>query len=103
MDKDLKKKETIFDYKDIPSLKKFLSEKGTITPRRISFISIKKQKDLSNAIKRARYLALLPYTGKQMQVILLETLNKLGNAGDVVTVKDGYAKNFLLPQNFFIF
>ena len=64
MDKDLKKKETIFDYKDIPSLKKFLSEKGKITPRRISFISIKKQKDLSNAIKRARYLALLPYTGK---------------------------------------
>ena len=33
-----------------------------------------------------------------MQVILLETLNKLGNAGEVVTVKDGYAKNFLLPQ-----
>ena len=33
-----------------------------------------------------------------MQVILLETLNKLGNAGEVVTVKDGYAKNFLFPQ-----
>lgn len=33
-----------------------------------------------------------------MQIILLETLNKLGKAGDIVTVKDGYAKNFLLPQ-----
>ena len=87
-----------FDYKDINSLKKFISEKGKIMPRRLSYISIKKQKDLSNAIKRARYLSLLPYTGKQMQIILLETLNKLGEAGDIVVVKDGYAKNFLIPQ-----
>ena len=34
-----------------------------------------------------------------MQVILLESLNKLGKAGEVVAVKDGYAKNFLIPQN----
>ena len=34
-----------------------------------------------------------------MQVILLESLNKLGRAGDVVTVKNGYAKNYLIPQN----
>ena len=34
-----------------------------------------------------------------MQVILLESLNKLGNAGEVVVVKDGYAKNYLLPQD----
>ena len=64
MDKFSKGSEMIFDYKDVTSLKKFISEKGKITPRRISYISIKKQKDLSNAIKRARYLALLPYTGK---------------------------------------
>jgi len=64
MDKFSKSSEVVFDYKDISSLKKFISEKGKITPRRISYISIKKQKDLSNAIKRARYLALLPYTGK---------------------------------------
>ena len=34
-----------------------------------------------------------------MQVILLESLNKLGKAGEVVVVKDGYAKNYLIPQN----
>ena len=64
MDKFSKSSEVVFDYKDVSSLKRFISEKGKITPRRLSYISIKKQKDLSNAIKRARYLALLPYTGK---------------------------------------
>ena len=64
MDKFSKSSDVVFDYKDLSSLKRFISEKGKITPRRISYISIKKQKDLSNAIKRARYLALLPYTGK---------------------------------------
>jgi len=33
-----------------------------------------------------------------MQIILLETLNKLGKAGEIVSVKDGYAKNYLIPQ-----
>ena len=64
MDKFSKSSEAVFDYKDVSSLKRFISEKGKITPRRISYIPIKKQKDLSNAIKRARYLALLPYSGK---------------------------------------
>ena len=49
------------DYKDIKVLSKFVSERGKIMPSRISAVSAKKQRELSLAIKRARYLALMPY------------------------------------------
>ena len=47
------------DYKNIKMLKKYMSESGRILPSRITFVSQKKQKELSRAIKRARFLALL--------------------------------------------
>jgi len=47
------------DYKNILLLKKYLSESGKILPTRITFVSQKKQRELSKAIKRARMLALL--------------------------------------------
>ena len=49
------------DYKDPRTLQKFTSERGKIMPSRISMVCAKKQRALALAIKRARYLALLPY------------------------------------------
>ena len=52
------------DYKDIKILTKFISERGKIIPSRISAVSSKKQRELSRAIKRARYIGLMPYVVK---------------------------------------
>ena len=52
------------DYKDIKILSRNISEKGKITPSRITNVSSKKQKELSKAIKRARFLGLMSYTLK---------------------------------------
>jgi small subunit ribosomal protein S18 len=49
------------DYKDVKLLQRFISEKGKIVPARITAVSAKKQRELAQAIKRARYMALLPY------------------------------------------
>lgn len=49
------------DYKDPEFLKKFLNEQGKILPRRITGTSLKYQRKVANAIKRARQIALLPY------------------------------------------
>jgi small subunit ribosomal protein S18 len=49
------------DYKDVKLLQRYVSERGKIVPSRITAVSAKKQRELSRAIKRARFLALLPY------------------------------------------
>ena len=49
------------DYKDVELLKKFISERGKILPRRVTGTSAKYQRMLTTAIKRARHMALLPY------------------------------------------
>jgi len=49
------------DYKDVKLLQRFISERGKIVPSRITAVSAKKQRLLANAIKRARFMALLPY------------------------------------------
>ncbi|MGC6476246.1 MAG: 30S ribosomal protein S18 [Parvibaculales bacterium] len=50
------------DYKDTRLLQRYVSERGKIVPRRITSVSAKKQRELAKAIKRARFLALMPYT-----------------------------------------
>ena len=49
------------DYKDVKLLQRYISERGKIVPSRITAVSAKKQRELARAIKRARFLALLPY------------------------------------------
>ncbi len=49
------------DYKDVRMLQRYISERGKIVPSRITAVSTKKQRLLAKAIKRARFLALIPY------------------------------------------
>jgi small subunit ribosomal protein S18 len=55
---------TFIDYKDVNRLRRFLTERGKIVPRRVSGNCARHQRALAIAIKRARELALLPYTGE---------------------------------------
>jgi small subunit ribosomal protein S18 len=55
---------TEIDYKDLNLLKSYVSESGKIVPSRITGTSAKYQRQLAQAIKRARYLALIPYTDR---------------------------------------
>ena len=52
------------DYKDVRLLQRYVSERGKIVPSRITAVSAKKQRELAKAIKRARFMALLPYLVK---------------------------------------
>jgi small subunit ribosomal protein S18 len=52
------------DYKDVKLLQRYVSERGKIVPSRITAVSAKKQRELAKAIKRARFMALLPYVVK---------------------------------------
>ena len=58
------KNSPFIDYKDVKLLSRYISEKGKMTPSRITNVSSKKQKELSKAIKRARFLGLMSYTQK---------------------------------------
>jgi small subunit ribosomal protein S18 len=49
------------DYKNIRLISKFISERGKLIPSRVTSVSVKKQREVAIAIKRARYLGLLPY------------------------------------------
>ena len=55
-------KNAVIDYKDPARLRKFLSERGKILPRRVTATCAMHQRELTEAIKRARQIALLPYT-----------------------------------------
>jgi small subunit ribosomal protein S18 len=56
---------TYIDYKDINTLFQFITERGKIIPRRITGVSAFHQRQLAQAIKRARHMALLPFVGQE--------------------------------------
>lgn len=53
------------DYKDVELLRKFMTERGKILPRRVTGLTCKQQRDLTKSIKRARILALLPFVNQE--------------------------------------
>jgi small subunit ribosomal protein S18 len=53
------------DYKDLDLLKKFITERGKLLPRRITGLTAKQQRDLTDAVKKARILALLPFVNAE--------------------------------------
>jgi small subunit ribosomal protein S18 len=53
------------DYKDVDLLRKFITERGKILPRRITGLTAKQQRQITKAIKRARILALLPFINRE--------------------------------------
>jgi len=59
------KPEEPIDYKDVDLLRKFITERGKILPRRITGLTAKQQRYLTEAIKRARILALLPFVNQE--------------------------------------
>ena len=65
------------DYKDPEFLKKFLNEQGKILPRRLTGTSLKFQRKVAQAVKRARHIALLPYVTDMMKY--LRRRKKYGN------------------------
>jgi small subunit ribosomal protein S18 len=53
------------DYKDVDLLRKFITDRGKILPRRVTGLTAQQQRDLTTAIKRARIIALLPFINKE--------------------------------------
>ena len=53
----------VIDYKDVATLRKFISERGKIRSRRITGVSVQEQRLIARAVKNAREMALLPYAG----------------------------------------
>lgn len=59
-----KDKGKTIDYKDVDTLKQYISERGKILPRRVTGACAKHQRDITVAVKRARHIALIPYEAK---------------------------------------
>lgn len=63
----IKASQTYIDYKDIDLLKKFINSHGKIMPAKLTGIPVKKQRMVASAIKRARFMALLPFSQERIK------------------------------------
>jgi small subunit ribosomal protein S18 len=72
----------VIDYKDIPLLKKYITKFNRIVPRYYSHVCLSNQKKIANAIKKARYMALLPYVLEYKKPVI--AMNKLVHTETVV-------------------
>ena len=89
------------DYKDLTTIRRFLSDKGKLRSRRVTGLSRRHQRQLAVAVKRAREIGLLPFVGERWamaEAILLKDVEDLGAAGDAVDVSPGYLRNYLVPR-----
>ena len=86
-------------YRDVGRLKKYVSERGKIVPRRISGNCAKHQRMLTVADQARPHhrLSSLRF-GVVVKLVLLADVKALGKKGDIVDVADGYARNYLLPR-----
>src|ERR1022692_4202870 len=84
------------DYKDVATLRKFISEKGKIRSRRITGSCRRHQVQIATAVKRARELALLPYVNEGGRDD--SPRRERGEQGNVVDVSKGYLRNYLMPR-----
>ncbi|MFA5250370.1 MAG: 30S ribosomal protein S18 [Parachlamydiales bacterium] len=64
MEKKRPRKQKI-DYKDVENLRRYITERGKILPNRITGISAQFQKEIKKTVKKARYMALLPFVAKE--------------------------------------
>ena len=97
------------DYKDTATLRKFISERGKIRARRVTGLSAGAAPGRHCHQERPRGCAAavrldgsLSQENDDMKLILTAAVDKLGLAGDVVEVKDGYGRNYLVPRGFAI-
>ena len=89
------------DYKNVDILKKYIPDRGKISPRRVTGTCAFHQRKLATAVKRARLMALLPYVDgglENMKIILKQDVENVGRKGDIVNVAAGFGRNFLLPR-----
>ena len=89
------------DYKDSKLLMRYVSERGKIVPSRITAVSAKKQRELARAIKRSRFLGLLPYVIRSDLLVIPDRPRSglIRNREKIIAKDSGFATATVAPRN----